>query len=156
LSYQDPELKKCLGVLELEVTTGLENLAGIRDFVADVCQRFSETIWSLGSLMKLQLAATEVASNIMRHAYHGARDGRLYVTGHVWSDRILIRFRHCGDRFAPPATVLPPTGLQEGGMGLFIIENSVDRVNYSYSVDGENLVEIEQWQDKEKGERHGS
>jgi anti-sigma regulatory factor (Ser/Thr protein kinase) len=156
LASQAVEPKGCIGVLELEVTSGLENLARIRDFVAKVCHEYPETVWSLASLLKLQLAATEVASNIMRHAYHGSRDGALFVTGIVWPERVLIRFRHCGDRFEPPDSILLPSGLQEGGMGLFIIENSVDRVNYSYSVDGENLVELEKWQEQKNGDADAS
>ena len=89
---------------------------------------------------QLELAITEAASNIMRHAYGGRTDRRIQIDAEVFSDRIVLRLHHLGQSF-DPAAVRPPAfdGSQEGGFGMYIISQSVDEVRYHRDERGRTL-----------------
>ena len=50
---------------------------------------------------QLELAVTEAASNIMRHAYQGRTDQPIQLVAEAFSDRIVIRLFHHGVVFDP-------------------------------------------------------
>ena len=91
----------------------------------------------------LELAVTEAASNIMRHAYHGNQDQSIQVEAEALPGRVRLRLRHQGDSFDPSTASLPLLdGSRESGYGVFMIAQSVDDVRY-YSDDlGRNCIEL--------------
>ena len=76
---------------------------------------------------QLELAMTEAASNVMRHAYRGRANRRIQLSAEVYEDRIVVRLHHLGQSF-DPAAVRPPKfdGSEEGGFGLYIISRTMD------------------------------
>src|SRR5262245_3391823 len=91
----------------------------------------------------LELAVTEAASNIMKHAYHGNEGQPIQVEAEVLPGKIRLRLLHRGDSFDPSTVPLPALdGSHESGYGVFIIAQSVDNVRY-YSDDiGRNCIEL--------------
>jgi serine/threonine-protein kinase RsbW len=92
-------------------------------------------------LYQLELAVTEAASNIMRHAYHGRTDQRIQVVADAFADRIVVRLWHRGAAF-DPKTVQPPVfdGSREGGFGVYIMNHCVDEVRYVQGEEGEKCI----------------
>jgi anti-sigma regulatory factor (Ser/Thr protein kinase) len=77
------------------------------------------------------LAVNEAASNVVRHAYAGQSGQLLRIEADVFDDRLEVLLRHRGRPFAPaPGHGAPPTGPQEGGLGLFIIRQFAENVEY--------------------------
>ena len=118
------------------------------------CQELPVRVLDEEGLSQLELAVTEAASNIMRHAYHGRTDQRIQVTAEAFADRICLRLWHHGTAF-DPATVQPPVfdGSRDGGFGVYIIAHCVDEVRYVRDERGENcicLVKKRTRRDKEK------
>ena len=128
---------------ELEVTSHLRELPIIRAFVGEFCQNIQLFEVDEESLMWLQLAVTEAASNIIKHAYHGRDDQPILVEADVSEDQVTIQLQHFGDAF-DPQTVAPPVfdGSREGGFGVYIIAHAVDEVHYSCDAQGKNCVTL--------------
>ncbi len=139
---------------QCEVTSAATELARLRTFVQTFCQELPVRLIEEGGVSQLELAVTEAASNIMRHAYHGRTDQRIRVTADAFADRICIRLWHHGTAF-DPAMVQPPVfdGSRDGGFGVYIIAHCVDEVRYVRDERGENcicLVKKRTRRDKEK------
>jgi phosphoserine phosphatase RsbU/P len=127
---------------ELEIASDLSELAQARKFVRDVCGRLAEPV-DEDTVNQLELAMTEAASNVMRHAYGGRTDRRIQLAADVYQDRIVLRLHHLGQSF-DPAAVRPPKfdGSEEGGFGMYIITQTVDEVRYHRDERGRNCISM--------------
>jgi anti-sigma regulatory factor (Ser/Thr protein kinase) len=127
---------------ELEISSDLSELAQARTFVRDVCGRLAEPV-DEETVNQLELAMTEAASNVMRHAYGGRTDRRIQLAAEVYPDRIVLRLHHLGQSF-DPAAVRPPNfdGSEEGGFGMYIITQTVDEVRYHRDERGRNCISM--------------
>jgi sigma-B regulation protein RsbU (phosphoserine phosphatase) len=128
--------------VSLEVASGLTELPALRAFVRRFCEEecvpplHEEGIW------QLELAVTEAASNIVRHAYGGRTDGVIRIEVETTPESgVSVRLYHRGETFDPEA-VRPPVfdGSREGGFGVYFIAESVDLVRYERGEDGSNCV----------------
>jgi sigma-B regulation protein RsbU (phosphoserine phosphatase) len=126
---------------QYEVLSSLKELAPLRAFVRAFCQGLPVWVLDEVSLRQLELAATEAASNVMRHAYQGRPGHRIRVSAEAFADRIVIRLLHRGTAF-DPQTVRPPAfdGSREGGFGVYIIARCVDEVRYSRDAQGDHCI----------------
>jgi sigma-B regulation protein RsbU (phosphoserine phosphatase) len=127
---------------EIEISSHLQELSRVRAFVREVCTGLAnpppeETI------DQLELAMTEAASNVMRHAYGGRTDRLIQLVAEAFDDRIVLRLHHLGQSF-DPAAVRPPVfdGSQEGGFGMYIISQSVDDVRYYRDERGRHCISM--------------
>lgn len=116
---------------QFETTSNLAQLPLIRARVRSFCQDLPRRVLNEERLSQLELAVTEAASNIIRHAYRGHTDGRVQVVAEAFGDRIVVQFFHQGAAF-DPTIIQPPIfdGSREGGFGVYIIAHSVDEVSY--------------------------
>lgn len=116
---------------QFETTSNLAQLPLIRARVRSFCQDLPRRVLNEERLSQLELAVTEAASNIIRHAYRGRTDGRVQVVAEAFGDRIVVQFFHQGAAF-DPTIIQPPIfdGSREGGFGVYIIAHSVDEVSY--------------------------
>jgi sigma-B regulation protein RsbU (phosphoserine phosphatase) len=124
-----------------EATSDTAELASMRVFVRRFCQALSVPVLDEDGLSQLELAVTEAASNIMKHAYHGRTDQRIQFVADAFADRIIIRLIHRGTAFNL-ATVRQPAfdGSREGGFGVYIIVHTVDEVRYVRDEQGNNCI----------------
>jgi len=139
---------------QCEVTSAATELARLRAFVHTFCQELPVRLLDEEGVSQLELAVTEAASNIMRHAYHGRTDQRIQVTADAFADHVCLQLWHHGTAF-DPATVQAPVfdGSRDGGFGVYIIAHCVDEVRYVRDERGENgicLVKKRTRRDKEK------
>ena len=126
---------------QTELSSDLADLARAREFVREVCRALPGVPLDDESVSQLELAITEAASNVMRHAYGGRTDQKIQLDVEVFADRLVWRLHHLGETF-DPAAVKPPAfdGTQEGGFGMFIIQQSVDEVRYHRDDRGRNCI----------------
>lgn len=137
------DAERSLAQLELEIGSDLNELRRAREFVRESCRTVSEGLLDQDQVALLELAVTEAASNIMKHAYHGRTDQRIQLEAEVWPDRVAIRLHHLGDSFDP--TVVPSPafdGSRESGFGIYLIAKSVDDVRYSRDERGRNCIDL--------------
>ena len=137
----DGEPSVPLAHAELEVSSALSQLVRLREFTEQFCGALPPPKFTNDDIAQLQLAVTEAASNIARHAYHGRAEQPIVLEADAFPDRILLRFYHTGDSF-DPEQVPPPAfdGSREGGFGVYIIAQSVDEVRYFCDERGRNCI----------------
>ena len=79
----------------------------------------------------LTLAAFEAATNVIRHTPNNLKEAPLTVALTRTSTSLCVDLIYEGQTFMPPGAPCPDfSGNSDGGFGLFIIENSVDTVEY--------------------------
>ena len=91
----------------MEISSDLSELARARAFVRDVCRTLPGPALEEDSVSQLELAITEAASNVMRHAYGGRTDQRIQLDVEVFADRMVLRLHHLGETFDPDAVKTP-------------------------------------------------
>ena len=126
----------------IEISSDLKELARARAFVRDLSARLPQHPGE-EFVDQLELAVTEAASNVMRHAYGGRTDRRIQLAADVFEDRIVLRIHHLGQSFDPDA-VRPPKfdGTEDGGFGVYIINRTVDDVRYHRDERGRNCISM--------------
>lgn len=141
VSLQGLEEESSLAHAQYQTTSNASELPAIRTFIRSFCQRSPAFMLDEGRLSELELAVTEAASNVMRHAYRGRTDEKIRLVADAFVDRIVIRLFHYGAAF-DPTRVRPPAfdGSREGGFGVYIIAHSVDEVRYTRDEQGENCI----------------
>ena len=141
-----PQSKSSAARSALQISVSLSELGRVRDFVAAAIRQSlpandaSERIQS-----EVQLAVTELVSNIVRHGFVGKAGGfiRLIFTGNQGHE-LQFSIRHNGHAFAcDHSSVAPVLAPSEGGMGLFLVQQCVDSVRYETLPDGTNQIHIQ-------------
>ena len=91
----------------------------------------------------IELAVTEVATNIIRHAYSGRSDALVQVAVRLLPDMFLIEFVDKGKGFNPEEVPHPKfDGSRDGGFGIYIVSQIMDDVVYSRGKDNTNHTRL--------------
>jgi serine/threonine-protein kinase RsbW len=124
-------------------SSDLRELAAIRAFVRDACRAAGELPDSEEWLTLLELAVTEAAANVIRHAYQGEPGHSIDLVVEAADDWIGVVLYHDGRAF-DPAAVPPPSfdGSREGGFGVYLIRQAVDDVAYFQDEQGRGGVRL--------------
>jgi len=120
----------------------LESLKKFRDFIADCCAKHdipSDTVFDL------KLAVDEACTNIIAHGYKGMDPGSIILSFRIQPNRILVQITDFGHVFEPEAGPKPDVeaALEDrelGGLGLFLIYQTMDNINYQSSEEGNTLT----------------
>lgn len=86
----------------------------------------------------LKLALTEACTNSVRHAYPGG-GGMVEITYELHADRLVVQVADEGAGFEPPgdpSARLEGEELEEGGLGIAIIEALADEFEISERAEG--------------------
>ena len=128
----------------------LAHLAAIRKFVVDT----SRSMGAGGQAIRdLQLAVDEVCSNSIRHGYAG-RKGQIEVTVERVGPSIKVVARDWGRAFDPEQVPVPDPSLplEEralGGLGLFLVKQVMDDVQFEFNDHQGNSVTMIRRLDRE-------
>jgi sigma-B regulation protein RsbU (phosphoserine phosphatase) len=95
----------------------------------------------------LQLALEEVLANVVRHGYGEGTPGEIEVRALDAGDALRLEVRDRATRYCPLDEAAPPLerSLDErsaGGLGVHLVRQLMDRVDYTYE-DGENRLVLE-------------
>jgi serine/threonine-protein kinase RsbW len=120
----------------------LESLQVFRDFITDCCARFKVPD---GTVFELKLAVDEACTNIIQHGYQGMDPGSIILAFRIEADRILVQITDFGRIFEPAEAPKPDVeaALEDrelGGLGLFLIYQTMDNIDYQSSEDGNTLT----------------
>jgi len=104
----------------------------IRDFIRKGCRLSWNEASDGAAISQLELAVSEVASNIMLHGMQGQPDGLIELTLNIDVERACVSFFYPGCAFTPKSVPTPDfSGRAESGYGLYLIQQSVDEVHFS-------------------------
>jgi anti-sigma regulatory factor (Ser/Thr protein kinase) len=123
--------------LHKDYLSDLPQLASMRAFVADACRQAWPEPAQKDAIMRLELALSEAATNIMLHGYEGQTGQPIELTVETDSEQVCVTLLHAGQPFDPQAAS-PPVfdGSRESGFGLYLIQRCVDEVQYFQETDG--------------------
>jgi serine/threonine-protein kinase RsbW len=109
----------------------LQYLTAVRHAVHALCvdilgsEAFEEHVY------QLQLAVSELVTNIITHAYHDRPPGSIELRAQGVGGMVTLDFYDNGTAYQRNTPTLPDLErLAEGGYGSYIIEQSVDHVAY--------------------------
>lgn len=123
---------------KVEFSSHTSNLALMRSFVRRFLDRFplSEKERTL-----MVLGVDEACTNIIRHAYHLRDDQPIALSLEANGDCVCLRLRDYGCQCSPEEMKGRAHDLiQPGGLGLHLIRNAFDNVDYILKRRGTELV----------------
>jgi serine/threonine-protein kinase RsbW len=93
----------------------------------------------------LKLAVDEACTNIITHGYRAMDPGSIILSFRIEPDRILVSITDFGHVFEPAEAPKPDAqaALEDrelGGMGLYLIYQTMDNIDYQSSEDGNTLT----------------
>lgn len=140
----------------LSVAAELDSLAEIRHFVREATAVLGADPETISSL---ELAVDEAACNVIEHGYQG-RPGRIEVEVRRDGDVVWIRLRDWAPPFDPtrvpkPDVTLPLEERPLGGLGVYLIRQSVDEMVYRAPPGGGNELTLMKRLEAEKEENDG-
>ncbi len=120
----------------------LESLQKFRDFITSCCAQHDITD---DTILDLKLAVDEACTNVIEHGYEGMDPGSIILSFRIEPGRILVQITDFGHVFEPEATPMPDVeaALEDqelGGMGLYLIYQTMDNIDYQSSEEGNILT----------------
>jgi serine/threonine-protein kinase RsbW len=91
------------------------------------------------TLADLKLALTEACTNSVRHAYEDGREGVVNVRYELNGGHIAVEVADAGAGFIRDPVDTEPGELDEGGLGIAIIESLMDELVIESDPDGSRL-----------------
>lgn len=127
---------------ELSVTANIDNLDKVIAFVEDILHKHN---CCFDSEVQLDVAVEEVFVNIAQYAYP-PKDGNVLIKCTVENDKAIITFTDSGVYYDPlkmpdPDVIKQRKENQVGGLGIFLVKKSMDKMVYEYK-DGKNILTI--------------
>jgi len=120
----------------------LESLAAFRQFIEDSCSKHNI---SDDVVFDLKLAVDEACTNVIEHGYKGMDPGSIILSFRIEENRILVQITDFGHVFEPDSAPKPDINApledrEFGGMGLYLIYQTMDNIEYQSSEDGNTLT----------------
>ena len=127
---------------ELVIDAELQNLSDLLAFV-NACLDENGCPKELKN--EIKIAVEEIFVNIASYAYKPDK-GSVTITIHLWTDGITLEFEDSGAAYNPlekddPDVSLSAKERQLGGLGIFMVKNIMDHVEYTYK-NGKNILTI--------------
>ena len=129
---------------ELNIAATLENLDAVMGFIEEQLEEYG---CSMETQMQVALAAEEVYVNIANYAYNPeVGPATIQVEVHEDPLEVVITFMDNGKPFDPlrkenPDITLSADDREIGGLGIFLVKQTMDDVHYEYT-DGRNILRI--------------
>lgn len=128
---------------EIAITSDYNDLPGLRTFIREICTREKISGIEQNDILYIELAAHEIATNIIQHAYHEQPHKKINVTIDLFADKIVLTMTYKGKSFDPDSVPIPPLdGSQSTGFGLFMTQKAVDEFRYYQKENGIQCASI--------------
>lgn len=111
----------------MKVTSAPDNLAEVRHACEAFCLRCGLDSGAAGDV---GLCVNEAMANVTRHAYAGATDQPVEVTGWCNGDAVHVSIRDWGNGKIPPLEARHDP-LTPGGLGIVCLRKLLDDVQYT-------------------------
>lgn len=121
----------------------LESLSEFREFIKEHCTDLPGMNAEI--LYDLQLAVDEACTNIITHGYQHMNPGSIILDLEIDPDKLTVSLTDFGHSFEPSTAPIPDINapLEErklGGYGLFLIQQTMDEMDYQVTEDGNKMT----------------
>lgn len=122
--------------IEMKVPAKPEYVGVVRLTVSGIANRMG---YAYDDIEDIKIAVAEACTNVVNHAYE-SDEGHMTIGCGVYPDRIELmvadrgksfNIEHLREQLGPIKKDNPVADLHEGGLGLFLIESLMDRVEIS-------------------------
>lgn len=123
--------------IEMKVPAKPEYVGVVRLTVSGIANRMG---YAYDDIEDIKIAVAEACTNVVNHAYEGDEEGHMTVGCGVYADRMELmvadrgksfNLRQLREQLGPITSSHSVSDLNEGGLGLFLIESLMDRVEIS-------------------------
>jgi len=146
----DHTIKQPTTIKDITVTSAKENVKIIRKMVENICSSMG---FSEREVFDMKLAINEAHANVIEHAYFGSDKGEIYFKFMIYQDRLDILIKDFGSILDQKTIKGEPKHLPElegSGLGLFLINNIMDEVEYNRKTNGTELFLSKRLKKEEK------
>jgi len=135
---------------KLCVTSKMENLTVISDFVTSVAKKLS---LDDDQTFALQMAVDEACTNVIEHAYGGQTNGTISIRCRTVNDDVVVTIHDHGRPFDPqsvprPDITAPLEKRREKGLGLYLMEKLMDSVKWEFDATKGNTLTMRKRREK--------
>lgn len=121
----------------------LESLSDFREFIKNHCGDLPAVNSEV--LYDVQLAVDEACTNIITHGYQDLNPGSIILDLEIESEKLTVSLTDFGHSFEPGNAPIPDihAPLEErelGGYGLFLIQQTMDEMEYQVTEDGNKMI----------------
>jgi len=136
---EDTDMNKEGSLNELFIEAKIENIEAAQEFISSRLEDCSTKIRN-----QITIAVDEIFSNISNYAY-GTETGSVLIRVEVGEEAVIV-FEDKGTPYDPlekedPDITLSVEEREIGGLGIFMVKNIMDRVDYEYK-DGKNILTL--------------
>lgn len=128
---------------ELSITNDLSHLAQVNDFVKNIGDELN---FAPSDTQNLKLAIEEAVVNVINYAYPAGEKGEIDIEATATATALRFKITDNGVAFAPTDAPDVDTSLtaeerQIGGLGIFLVRQLMDTINYE-RIDGKNVLTL--------------
>ncbi len=121
----------------------LQSLQDFRRFIREHCAALPGV--SEGVLYDIELAVDKACTNIITHGYADMQPGSIILDLDLGPGEITVSLTDFGHSFEPDNAPVPDVSAsmeerEPGGFGLFFIRQSMDRMDYRVTEDGNTMI----------------
>jgi serine/threonine-protein kinase RsbW len=126
-----------------EISASTQNLSQVREFVSRHAEHHG---FSSEQISDVQLAVDEACTNIIKHAYNYDETKELSIELEFDNEKLNVTLVDQGigfdvDRYEEPDLKKQIERKKRGGMGVYLIRNLMDEVNY-YVKSRKNILQM--------------
>ena len=129
---------------ELTVKADRNNLLAVQAFIDE---ELKAADCPMATQITIDVAVEELFVNVADYAY-GGKTGKVTVQVTLHEDPLAVEitFIDCGKQYDPlakpdPDVTLAAKDRKKGGLGIFMVKNSMDDMKYEYK-DGQNVLTL--------------
>ena len=127
----------------ITLTNDIDEIHKLGDFIDQVCEVAS---FNPSTIMQMNLAIEEAVVNIMNYAYPQGTTGNINVEARLSDSSLVFVISDTGKPFDPTTQgeidiTLPAEERPVGGLGIHLIRQLMDSVNYEY-IDSHNILTL--------------
>jgi len=128
---------------EITLPNDVERVPELSMFVEEVCE---EVGMDMGDVMSMNLAIEEAVVNVMSYAYPKGTDGDVFIEAKANNECLKFIISDWGKPFDPTVKedidiTLPAEERLIGGLGIHIVRQTMDSINYERT-DGKNVLTL--------------
>lgn len=128
----------------LKLPSQSENLSIVRELVAKVASKVG---FNKDDVSKIELAVDEACANVIKHAYGKNSKNFIDVIIKIDNKKLMVTVTDSGKGFNPKDIKIPDmkdylSEMRVGGLGLYLIETLMDKVDFNVKPGIKNQVKM--------------
>lgn len=130
-------------MVEKEFVAKVEELPKVTDFVQEELEKYE---FSMKIILQFNLVVEELFVNVANYAYEGREPGKCKIMIEYNTEKQVVKLylEDDGIKFNPLEREDPDTNLSVnergiGGLGIFLVKNNMDNIEYKYE-DNKNIL----------------